>query len=70
MLIATQPSYDELLSCRGHALHSWFPPPHFERALHSVNQVFHHSGAKMDVLHSLIDYRASPETQRLNVAGS
>ena len=50
--------------------HSWFPPPHFERALHLVNQGFHHSGAKMDVLCSLIDYHAGPETQWLNVAGS
>ena len=24
----------------------------------------------MDVLHSLIDYRAGPETQRLNITGS
>ena len=50
--------------------HSWFPPPHFECALHLVNQGFHHSGAKTDVLRSLIDSRAALETQRLNVAGS
>ena len=50
--------------------HSQFPPLHFEYALHLVNQGFHHSGAKTDVLHSLIDSRAGLETQRLNVAGS
>ena len=50
--------------------HSWFPPLHFERALHLVNKGFHHSGAKMDVLHILIDSRAGLETQRLEVVGS
>ena len=50
VLIAMQPSYNELHHAMVHALHSQFPPPHFERALHSVNQVFHRSGAKTDVL--------------------
>ena len=50
--------------------HSRFPPPHFEHALHLVNQGFHRSGAKTDVLHSLIDSCAGPETQRLNIVGS
>ena len=50
--------------------HSRFHPPHFECALHSVSQGFHHSGAKTDVFHSLIDYCAGPETQQLNIAGS
>ena len=49
---------------------SRFPPPHFECALHLVNQGLHCSGAKTDVLHSLIDYCAGPKTQRLSVAGS
>ena len=42
--------------------YSQFPPPHIERALHLVNQGSHHSGAKNDVLYSLIDFRAGPET--------
>ena len=55
-----------LLTCA----HSRFPPPHFERALHLVNQSLHHSRAKLDVFSLLINSCAGPETQRLNVAGS
>ena len=55
-----------LLACT----YSRFPPLHFEHALHLVNQGLHHSGAKTDVLFSLINYCAGPETQWLNVAGS
>ena len=55
-----------LLACT----HSRFPPLHFERALHLVNQGLNHSGAKMDVLRDLINSCAGPETQWLNVAGS
>ena len=50
--------------------HSQFPPPHFEHALHLVNQGLHCSEAKTDVLRSLINSHAGPETQWLNVAGS
>ena len=50
--------------------HFRFPPPHFEHALHLVNQGFHHSRAKMNVFYSLIDYCAALETQWLNIAGS
>ena len=50
--------------------HSRFPPPHFEHALHLVNQGLHRSGAKMDVLSLLINCCAGPETQWLNIAGS
>ena len=55
-----------LLACA----HSWFPPPHFERILHLVNQGFHHSGARIDVLCSLINSCAGPKTQRLKIVGS
>ena len=69
MLFAMQPSYNEL--CHAIGVRSLSVPPSiFERALHLVNQRFHNSGAKTDVLRSLIDYHASPETQWLNVAGS
>ena len=50
--------------------HSRFPPPYFERALNFVNHSLHHSGAKIDVLHSLINFCAGPETQQLNTVGS
>ena len=50
--------------------HSWFPPLHSERALHLVNQGFHCSQAKIDVLQSLINYCAGPKTQWLNIASS
>ena len=50
--------------------HSQCPPPHFEHALHLVNQGLHHFEAKMDVLHSLINSCAGPKTQCLNIAGS
>ena len=43
---------------------------HFERAFQLVNQGLHHSEAKMDILFLLINSRAGPETQWLNVAGS
>ena len=50
--------------------YSWFPPLYFKRALHLINQGSHYSGAKIDVLHSIINYCAGLETQWLNVAGS
>ena len=37
-----QPSYDELRHSVGVHFTLDSPPLHFERALHSVNQVFHH----------------------------
>ena len=65
-----QPLYNELHHAIGVCTHSQFSPPHFERALHLVNQGFHCSGAKTDLLCSLIDFHAGPEAQRLNIAGS
>ena len=50
--------------------HSWFPPLRFEHTLHLVNQGLHHSEAKTDVLHSLINSHLGPETQWLNMVGS
>ena len=53
------------------SMHSLLVPPlHFERELHLFNQGLHHSGAKTDVFHLLINSPAAPETQWLNVAGS
>ena len=58
------------ICCAVGVLHSRFPPPHFERALHLFNQGLHHSKAKIDVFYSLINSCAGPETQRLNVVDS
>ena len=70
MLIAMQPSYNELR----HAIGMRFT---LSSPLHILNVHYTKSikcsivsGAKMDVLCPLIDYCASPETQRLNVVGS
>ena len=61
--------YDELRHAIGMCSLA-VPPPHFEHALHLVNQGFHCSGAKFDVFQSLIDFHAGQKTQQLYVVGS
>ena len=70
MLIAMQPLYNELRHAVGMCFTLGSP-------LHILNVHYTQSikcsiilEQKWNVLHSLIDYRASPETQWLNVVGS